>query len=147
MAGGRENLITQAQRDPEQRRAIASAGGKASGQTRRRKKATRDLIRQMLDSEVQLSRKQIAQLKRVGIDAEADSPTIQLLGLVAIANNFMAGDLAAAKFLYEYAQIPDIHAQLEREQMEAAKRGAEDVLAGTLQRAREILGGVDSAIE
>ena len=117
MARREDNLITQAQRSPEERRAIARAGQKASTEAKRRKKATRELIKQLLGSEVTLTQKQINQLKKAGVDP--DHPTIELLGLIAIANQFMAGDLAAAKFLYDYAQIEDLRAALERERMKA----------------------------
>ena len=123
MARREDNLITQAQRSPEERRAIARAGQKASTEAKRRKKATQELIKQLLGSEVTLTQKQINQLKKAGVDP--DHPTIELLGLIAIANQFMAGDLAAAKFLYDYAQIPDLKAQLEKERL-AAQAAAQD---------------------
>lgn len=119
MARREDNLITQAQRSPEERRAIARAGQKASTEAKRRKKATRELIKQLLGSEVTLTQKQINQLKKAGVDP--DHPTIELLGLIAIANQFMAGDLAAAKFLYDYAQIEDLRAALERERLKLAQ--------------------------
>jgi len=119
MARREDNLITQAQRSPEERRAIARAGQKASTEAKRRKKATKELIKQLLGSEVTLTQKQINQLKKAGVDP--DHPTIELLGLIAIANQFMAGDLAAAKFLYDYAQIEDLRAALERERLKLAQ--------------------------
>lgn len=143
MARREDNLITQAQRSPEERRAIASAGGKASQRAARKRRETRALIRQVLDSEVRLTKKQQAELAKAGIDPE--NMTIEILGIVAIANQFMAGDLAAAKFLYDYAQIPDLRSQLERERLKSLQTEGKNIAA--LKQAREILGGVDSVIK
>ena len=38
---------------------------------------------------------------------------------ISIANQAISGDLASAKFLYDYAQIPDIHAAIDRERIKA----------------------------
>lgn len=115
----REDLITQAQRSPEERRAIARAGGKARGAQQKRQKQTRELIKVLLAATPQLTTKQVRQLEKAGIDPEGVN--IEALSLIAIANKAMAGDLASAKFLYDYAQVPDIRLQLEKERLKLAQ--------------------------
>lgn len=141
----RKDLIPQSMRSPEERKKIARAGGIAAGEARRRKKQTRELILELLAVAPKLTAKQARQLQKAGLDA--DGVTIEALSLIAIANHAMAGDLAAAKFLYDYAQIPDLRAQLERERLKAAAKAGETAEAASLRQAREILGGVDSVIE
>ena len=116
----REDLIPLNKRSTEERRKIARAGKLASDAAKKRKKQTRDLIRELLSAAPQLTSKQVRQLQKAGVSAE--DVTIEALSLIAIANHAMAGDLAAAKFLYDYAQVPDIKVQLERERIELAKQ-------------------------
>lgn len=140
------NLIPGDQRSSENNRANGKRGGIASGEAKRRKKATRELIKMVLSSPVEPPAKARKVLKKVGYDVdEQGPPSVELLMQLQIATQAMSGDLASAKFLYDYAQVPDLKAALERERLKAARKDAPE--AAALRQAREILGGVDSAIK
>ena len=120
MGKGKENLVTLNERTPEEQRAIAKKGGQKSGEARRKKKATKDLVKMVLSMDVVTNRKTRNALKKLGYDVDAEgAPSVELLMQISIANQAMAGDLASARFLYDYAQIPDIKAQMERERIKA----------------------------
>lgn len=53
MANNKENLISLADRTTEEQRAIATKGGQASGETRRRKKTLREQMEMLLSLPVQ----------------------------------------------------------------------------------------------
>lgn len=139
------NLIPGDQRTHENNSRNGRKGGIASGEAKKKKKQTRDLIRMVLASPVDVSTKKGRDaLHKVGYDvAEQGPPSVELLMQLQIATQAMSGDLASAKFLYDYAQVPDLRAQLERERM----RPADSAESAALKQAREILGGVDSAVE
>lgn len=137
----RDNLTPNGDRSPEQLKAMGAKGGKASAEARRRKRTTKELARQVLALKPKASRKATNALLKMGYDAEAEgAPTVELMGLCAVAQHYMAGDIAAAQFLYEYAQVPGLKTQLERERLKAqldARRPAEardDPLAQLLAR-------------
>lgn len=116
----RANLKPNSKRTPEQLKAMGAKGGRASGETRKRRKAAKDLAKLVLGLNVTTTAKTKKALKRVGYDVDAEgAPSVELLMQIAIANQAMAGDLASAKFLYDYAQVPDIHAAIERERIKA----------------------------
>ena len=117
------NLTPNDQRTPEELKRMGAKGGKASAEARKRKKATRDLARQVLALQPKASKKAKRAIEAMGYDAEAEgAPTVELMGLCAIAQMYMAGDIAAAQFLYSYAQVPDMRAALEREKIKTAKK-------------------------
>lgn len=119
-----KNLIPMNKRDAEDRRRIASEGGKKSGEARRAKKATKDLIRSVLSLNVETTAKLKGKLKKLGYDVDAEgAPTVEMLMHINIANNAMKGDLISARFLMDYAQIPDIKTALERERIKAIREG------------------------
>ena len=124
MGKGKENLVPLNERTPEEQRAIAKKGGQKSGEARRKKKATKDLVKMVLSMDVVTNRKTRNALKKLGYDVDAEgAPSVELLMQISIANQAMAGDLASARFLYDYAQIPDIKTVLERERIKAVKDG------------------------
>lgn len=115
-----DNLKSNAARTAAELRSNGAKGGKASGEARRRKKATQDLVKMVLAMDVVTSRKTKNALKKLGYDVDKEgAPSVELLMQIAIANQAMAGDLASARFLYDYAQIPDIKTALERERIQA----------------------------
>ena len=127
MAGVNNNLIPGDQRTHESNAENGRRGGIASGEAKRRKRATRDLIRQVLDSPVDVSgrtkkaRDAREALRKVGYDVdESGLPTVETIMSLQIATQAMAGDLASAQFLYSYAQIPDMKLQMERERLKAS---------------------------
>lgn len=135
------NLKPNRDRTAEELKRMGAKGGKASAQTRARKKQTRILIRDLLALTPKASRKTLNALQKLGYDVEKEGlPSVELLIQMQIANQAMSGDLAAARFLYDYAQVPDLKATLDRERVKAqleAKRPAEgrdDPLAELLAR-------------
>lgn len=116
----RANLKPNADRTPEQLKAMGAKGGRASGETRKKRKAAKDLAKMVLGLNVTTTAKTKKALKRLGYDVDAEgAPSVELMMQIAIANQAISGDLASAKFLYDYAQVPDIHVALERERMKA----------------------------
>lgn len=112
------NLTPNSRRTPEQLKAMGAKGGRASAESRKRRKATKDLIRMVLSMDVATTRKTKNALKKLGYDVDAEgAPSVELLMQIAIANQAMAGDLASAKFLYDYAMVPDIRMAIERERI------------------------------
>ena len=130
----RANLKPNSQRTAEELKAMGARGGKASGETRKRRKTARELAKMVLGMNVTTTAKMKKALKKVGYDVEGEgAPSVELLMQIAIANQAMAGDLASARFLYDYAQVPDIHAALERERMkvQAEARQKVDLTVGS----------------
>lgn len=120
-----KNLKPNSARTEDELKAMGQKGGKASAEARRKRKATRELARQVLAMTPKASRKAQKALAAMGYDAEAEgAPTVELMGLCAVAQMYMAGDINAASFLYEYAQVPGMKAQLERERLKAAREQA-----------------------
>lgn len=117
---GRQNLKPNADRTPDELKKMGAKGGKKSGETRKKRKAAKDLARMVLGMSVTTTAKAKRALQKLGYDVEKDgAPSVELLMQIAIANQAMAGDLASARFLYDYAQVPDLRAQLERERVKA----------------------------
>lgn len=114
------NLKPNTRRTPEQLREMGAKGGKASGEARRRNKATRLLIRELLNSRPKASRAEMKRLEALGYDAAAQgAPTLQALIYSGLAEKARDGDIGCLEYLNRYAQIPDIRVQLERERMKA----------------------------
>lgn len=100
----------------------AKAAAAKSVESRRRKRATRDMIKQVFAQSVRVAPETAQALERMGYDPEvAGVPTVEMMVILQMATQAMGGDLAAAKMLYEYAQIPDMRAQLERERITLAR--------------------------
>ena len=124
-----KNLIPNSERTPEELREIASAGGRASGVSRRRKKSLREAADLYLSLPVANTRAW-NKLARDGVDPEdVDNQMAIIAGLTIKA---VKGDAKAAKVLfdllgetgdeYESAQQTREHGAL----MEAIKKAADD---------------------
>lgn len=123
-----KNLIPNSERTPEELRQITSAGGRASGAARRRKRALKEAADLYLSLPVSDRRKWNALAKR-GIDPEdIDNQMLMIAGLHAAAAE---GDARAGRL------IVDILGEDSRA----------DPAAGQLEKAAQLLGGVDSVIE
>jgi hypothetical protein len=80
---------------PEQHREYSSAGGKACGEAKRRRKAMREVARAMLDTELQANDALKDELADRGFQDYTEAAAV-LLGQL---NRARAGDTEAAKFL------------------------------------------------
>ena len=93
-----KNIIPNSERTPEERREIAAAGGRASGESRRRKKSLREAAELYLSLPVS-DKRAWNKLARDGVDPEdVDNQMAIIAGLTIKA---VKGDAKAAKLLFE----------------------------------------------
>lgn len=93
-----KNLISNSERTPEQLREMASAGGKASGAARRRKKSLKEAADLYLSLPV-TDRRTWNKIARRGVDPEdIDNQMAMIIGLTMAAT---AGDAKAAKVIVD----------------------------------------------
>lgn len=118
--GQESNLTPNARRTREELRKMGEKGGKASGEARKRNKATKLLIREFLNSRPKASRAEMERLDALGYELEKQgAPTLQTLIYAKIAEQAREGNLEYVEYLNRYAHIPDLRAQLERERIKA----------------------------
>lgn len=92
------NLIPNSERTPEELREIAAAGGRASGEARRRKKSLREAAELYLSLPV-ADKRAWDKLARDGVDPEdVDNQMAIIAGLTIKA---VKGDAKAAKLLFD----------------------------------------------
>lgn len=97
MAGkGQENLIVPTS---EQARKNGAKGGKASAESRRRKKSIMECTKMILDSGI-LPPKAKAQLEKIGVDP--DEITYNAAVAMSMINKALQGDVQAAKLIAEW---------------------------------------------
>lgn len=93
-----QNLIPNSERSPEELRRITSAGGRASGVSRRRKRDLREAAELYLSLPV-TDKRQLAKLSKAGVEAgDADN---QMAVVAGLAMKAMRGDAKAAKLLFD----------------------------------------------
>ncbi|MDY3692994.1 MAG: hypothetical protein SO072_13655 [Dysosmobacter sp.] len=93
-----KNLIPNSERTPEERREIATAGGKASGVSRRRKRSLKEAADLYLSLPVS-DRRVWNKIARKGVDPEdIDNQMAMIIGLTMAAT---AGDAKAAKVIVD----------------------------------------------
>ena len=92
------NIIPNSERTPEERREIAAAGGRASGESRRRKKSLREAAELYLSLPV-ADKRAWNKLARDGVDPEdVDNQMAIIAGLTIKA---VKGDAKAARVLFD----------------------------------------------
>ena len=93
-----KNLIPNSERTPEERREIATAGGKASGVSRRRKRSLKEAADLYLSLPV-ADRRTWNKIARRGVDPDdIDNQMAMIIGLTMAAT---AGDARAAKVIVD----------------------------------------------
>lgn len=93
-----QNLIPMDRRSKEEARALGREGGRASGVSRRRKRALREAADMYLAMPVQ-DKRSLNKLLRAGVDEDdADNQMLVIAGLVAKAAK---GDAKAAKLIFD----------------------------------------------
>lgn len=98
MPNGTENLVSIGDRTTEEQRRITSAGGRASGVARRRKRSLREAADLYLSMPVANRRKWNA-IAKEGVDPEdIDNQMAMIIGLTHAA---MGGDAKAAKIIVD----------------------------------------------
>ena len=124
-----KNLVSLADRTTSEQREIAQKGGIASGAARRRKRSMRQAADYYL-SLPETDRRRVNAMLRDQIDPEdVDNQMSVVMGIAAAAKQ---GDARAANVLLK---------------MLGEETVQEDPGADALAKAKELLGGVDSAID
>ena len=124
-----KNLIPNSERSPTELSEMGKAGGIASGKARRRKRSMKEAADYYL-SLPETDRRRVNALLRDAVDPEdIDNQMAVIKGITARAKK---GDPQAANVLLK---------------MLGEDNPPDDTAADTLERARELLGGVDSAID
>ena len=126
---GYKNLVPNEERTPDELRSITQKGGIASGVARRRKRSMREAADYYL-ALPETDRRRVNALLRDEVDPEdVDNQMSVVMGMAEAAKR---GDARAAGVLLK---------------MLGEDNPPDDTAADTLERARELLGGVDSAID
>lgn len=126
---GYKNLVPNEERTPDELRSITQKGGIASGVARRRKRSMREAADYYL-ALPETDRRRVNALLRDEVDPEdVDNQMSVVMGMAEAAKR---GDARAANVLLK---------------MLGEDNPPDDTAADTLERARELLGGVDSAID
>lgn len=124
-----KNLIPFNKRTESEQREIAQQGGIASGKARRRKRSMKEAADYYL-SLPETDRRRVNALLRDEVEPEdVDNQMSVVMGMAEAAKR---GDARAANVLLK---------------MLGEDNPPDDTAADTLERARELLGGVDSAID
>lgn len=126
---GYKNLVPNEERTPDELRSITQKGGIASGVARRRKRSMREAADYYL-ALPETDRRRVNALLRDEVEPEdVDNQMSVVMGMAEAAKR---GDARAAGVLLK---------------MLGEDNPPDDTAADTLERARELLGGVDSAID
>lgn len=126
---GYKNLVPLDQRTKDEQRTIQEKGGIASGVARRRKRSMKEAADYYL-SLPETDRRRVNALLRDEVDPEdVDNQMSVVMGMAEAAKR---GDARAAGVLLK---------------MLGEETVQEDPAADTLERVRELLGGIDSAID
>ena len=126
---GYKNLVPNEERTPDELRSITQKGGIASGKARRRKRSMKEAADYYL-SLPETDRRRVNALLRDEVDPEdVDNQMSVVMGMAEAAKR---GDARAAGVLLKMLgeEVPQ-----------------EDPGADTLENARKLLGGIDSAID
>lgn len=95
---GEKNLIPFDQRTEEEQRAIRSAGGRASGVSRRRKRSLKEAADLYLSLPV-ADKRRLNKIARMGVDPE--NTDNQMAIIIGLAEKSAQGDARAAKLLFD----------------------------------------------
>lgn len=122
-----ENIKNFATRDPEEARRIQSMGGKASHESRRRRKRMQEAAKAILGMDVPKDNAAIrAMLEKAGI--AIDDANWQAAILAAMVNEAARGDVGAASFLRDTAgegpseRLREKELALKRDELEYKKK-------------------------
>lgn len=126
---GYKNLVPNEERTPDELRSITQKGGIASGKARRRKRSMKEAADYYL-SLPETDRRRVNALLRDEVEPEdVDNQMSVVMGMAEAAKR---GDARAAGVLLK---------------MLGEEAPQEDPGADTLENARKLLGGIDSAID
>lgn len=140
---GHENLIPMSQRTKDEQREITSKGGVASGKSRRRKRDLKQKMKLLLS--LPASDDDRADLEDMGVDPEdMDNEMVLVKALFARA---AGGDTRAFDRIMDILGKSVAREDLELRKQEAKRRASTGEDTGQMRKAKELLEGVDSAID
>lgn len=140
------NLVPNEARTPEERRRNAQKAGRASGESRRRKRQLRDCLNTLL--ELPPSGKHASALSMMGVEAEdMDNRMLIMAALVAKA---ASGDVAAIREVRCISEETDKAREAEQKQRAELLKSQTEKLkaeegqtADTLKKLDELIRGID----
>ena len=137
-----ENLIPIKERTTSERREITSKAGKASGQSRRRKKAMREAASELLGMRIALGQNEAVSALKTRMRAfgfDDDEATFQDAILVAMLMKAAKGDVRASEFMRDTAgnspalEIRKEELKLKKEELKLKR----DALMGGMKEDRD----------
>lgn len=138
-----KNLVPFDERTESEQREIASAGGKASGKARRRKKNLKQKMQLLLS--LPAADNDQAELSAMGVDPEDMDNEMVLVKALFIAA--AAGDTRAFDRIQDVLGKSVAREELALKRQEAKRRAASGEDTQAMKKAVELLGGIESAID
>ena len=138
-----KNLVPINERTKSEQREIASAGGKASGAARRRKKSLKQKMQLLLS--LPAADNDQTELANMGVDPEdMDNEMVLVKALFLAAAE---GDTRAFDRIQDVLGKSVAREELALKKQEAKRRAASGEDTQAMKKAVELLGGIESAID
>lgn len=138
-----KNLVPFDERTESEQREIASAGGKASGKARRRKKSLKQKMQLLLS--LPAADNDQAELSAMGVDPEdMDNEMVLVKALFLAAAE---GDTKAFDRIQDVLGKSVAREELALKRQEAKRRAASGEDTQAMKKAVELLGGIQSVID
>lgn len=138
-----KNLVPFDERTESEQREIASAGGKASGKARRRKKSMKQKMQLLLS--LPAADNDQAELSAMGVDPDDMDNEMVLVKALFIAA--AAGDTRAFDRIQDVLGKSVAREELALKRQEAKRRAASGEDTQAMKKAVELLGGIQSVID
>lgn len=138
-----KNLVPFDERTESEQREIASAGGKASGKARRRKKSMKQKMQLLLS--LPAADNDQTELSAMGVDPDDMDNEMVLVKALFIAA--AAGDTRAFDRIQDVLGRSVAREELALKKQEAKRRAAAGEDTQAMKKAVELLGGIESAID
>ena len=138
-----KNLVPFDERTESEQREIASAGGKASGKARRRKKSLKQKMQLLLS--LPPAENDQTELSAMGVDPDDMDNEMVLVKALFIAA--AAGDTRAFDRIQDVLGRSVAREELALKKQEAKRRAAAGEDTQAMKKAVELLGGIESAID
>ena len=138
-----KNLVPFDERTESEQREIASAGGKASGKARRRKKSMKQKMQLLLS--LPAADNDQAELSAMGVDPDDMDNEMVLVKALFIAA--AEGDTKAFDRIQDVLGRSVAREELALKKQEAKRRAAAGEDTQAMKKAVELLGGIESAID
>ena len=138
-----KNLVPFDERTESEQREIASAGGKASGKARRRKKSMKQKMQLLLS--LPAADNDQTELSAMGVDTEDMDNEMVLVKALFIAA--AAGDTRAFDRIQDVLGRSVAREELALKKQEAKRKAASGEDTQAMKKAVELLGGIQSVID